>query len=139
MSLFPALRPATRQDPIPESKLKTLGSDPRYDYAEYAGSEYAITRRPISPEEHPRRAGELFVTRKRVEMIDGSPWTETATHLALPVASGTWAKIEARQAQRKPATQPARTWDALAEFRPRRSDPYRLLLSDSPADPTVHD
>jgi len=124
-------------DPIPEKAMEWLGEAGTYLYARHkrSGQEYAVMRSPMSAEEYVLLPGELFITRKRVEILsDGAEWPVTAHHLAMPVPEGTWQKL-AERPKRQEAERPLRAWSALADlFVPKRDKPP-MVLGPVPSDP----
>jgi hypothetical protein len=131
------ITPTTNRPIIPQSKLKWLGSVGDWDYAEYDGTEYCVDRGVIlDPGAFSMQQGEIFIGKKVVESIDGSRFEHNNHHRALPVSSGTYATLAARQAERaarlevKPKPRPL---DALAThpFLARRAD-AQLPIAEPP-------
>ena len=97
-------------DPIPEKAMEWLGEAGTYLYAKHkrSGQEYAVMRSPMSIEEYNLRPGEMFINRKRVEILNGGvEWPVSNHHLAMPVPEGTWQKL-AERPQRQEAERPLR-------------------------------
>lgn len=125
------------RDPVPESKFRWLGSFGGYRYATRDGQEFAVTQRPMDPSQYSLKPGEVYVARKVTQHIDGSPWTETQNHLAMPVESGSWAQIEKRlDRRRRKVERPVRVWSALVGLLGPKREKLPLVLGAS-ANPDV--
>lgn len=106
------IRPA-----IPEKEVKWLGRTGGFDYAEHRGIEYAVSIGPVDPQVYSRQSGEAVVTKRRIELVDGSKAEHSDNHRALIVPSGTYAALAAKEAAVKAKavrTTIPRPLDALA-------------------------
>lgn len=127
-----------RRDPgvpartIPEDKFSWLGKPiGGRQYGRHRDSEYAVDIRPAELDAFTAGPGEIIVSRKHIEMIDGSPWPSTSYHRGFPVATGTYAALAAK-ARRPKAEQSPRAWDRLGALPlMQRREPMRLATGRS--------
>jgi hypothetical protein len=91
----------TNRPVVPEAKVKWLGSVGGMDYAEHAGHEYAVDPH-ATPDigAYSKQPGELLIGKRVTELIDGSRFEHNNHHRALPVGSGTYAALVAKDAAR---------------------------------------
>jgi len=95
------LSPREIRPSVDEKKLHWLGRAAGFDYAEYQGTEYAVTVSSVDPQAFAREPGELMVTKRVRELFDGTP-TERDTYRRATIApSGTYAALAAKEAAAK--------------------------------------
>lgn len=125
---LPRRDPAIAQRMVPESKVKWLG-DPvaGHQYAMHDGREYQVELHSADPGAFTPQPGELVISRRKLEMVDGTPWESTGYFRAFLVKPGTHDRLVAKV--RKPdAEKPLRAWDRLATLRAmQRREPQRIV------------
>lgn len=92
------LSPREIRPTVDEKKLHWLGRAAGFDYAEYQGTEYAVTINAVDPQAFAREPGEMVVTKRVRELFDGTPTERDTYRRATIVPSGTYAALAAREA-----------------------------------------
>jgi len=95
------LTPRQVRPTVDEKKVHWLGRAGGFDYAEYHGTEYAVTLSSIDPQAFAREPGELMVTKRVRELFDGTPTERDTYRRATIVPSGTYDALAAKEAAAK--------------------------------------
>ena len=122
---------------VPVRKAKELGTVGPWRFFEYRGTEFMAPSGPVDPLAIVGKPGQIVLTKRVTESVDGTPWEHEASYVAEPVPAGTHAKAAADAGRRRArfAPQPitARPLDLLAGLAVfHRSEPTRFAISANP-------
>lgn len=124
---------------VDEKKIHWLGRAAGFDYAEYQGTEYAVTINSVDPQAFAREPGELMVTKRVRELFDGTPTERDTYRRATIVPSGTYSALAAREAaarayaSRKAVPKPVDLLATHALLRRKQAEMLRIAPeSDAP-------
>jgi hypothetical protein len=101
-----------------------------YEYFAHGKGELAVTVRPVDPEEHSPRPGQVMVIEEKPELLeDGRKWGTRRIHrLGWEVEKGSYQREQEKRRRRQPTEDPARPMDVLAAVPSlHRREPTRIV------------